>query len=296
MGFCAAYNVTTGNSNVALGESALFTATTGFQNVAIGHLALNKYTGSANVAVGNQALEDATTGNNNTCVGHDCGREITTATDNTAIGFNALSSNVTGADNTCVGQSAGQNITGYRNTCVGNLAGDSITSGYRNTMIGDIAGEVLTTGNDNTCIGYNAQAAAVDSTNSFTFGDSNISVIRCNTTSISSLSDVRDKTDIVDLPLGVDFLNKLRPVKFKWERRTPDKNDGKIRAGFIAQELQVAQSDCKYVDLVLEDNPDKLEATPGNLIPVLVNAVKELSTKNDELAAEIATLKSQINN
>ena len=28
----------------------------------------------------------------------------------------------------------------------------------------------------------------------------------------------------------------------------------------------------------------------------LVNAVKELSAKNDELAAEIASLKSQINN
>ena len=32
------------------------------------------------------------------------------------------------------------------------------------------------------------------------------------------------------------------------------------------------------------------------LVPVLVNAVKELSAKNDELAAEIATLKTQINN
>ena len=179
------------------------------------------------------------------------------------------------------------NITAYRNTCVGNMAGDSITTGYRNTMIGDIAGEVLTTGNDNTCIGYNAQAAAVDSTNSFTFGDSNISVIRCNTTSITSLSDARDKTDIVDLPLGINFLNTLRPVKFKWQRRTPDQNDGKIRAGFIAQELQVAQSDCKYVDLVLEDNPDKLEATPGNLIPVLVNAIQELSAKVEELESKL---------
>jgi len=33
-----------------------------------------------------------------------------------------------------------------------------------------------------------------------------------------------------------------------------------------------------------------------NLTWYLVNAVKELSTKNDELAAEIASLKSQINN
>ena len=35
---------------------------------------------------------------------------------------------------------------------------------------------------------------------------------------------------------------------------------------------------------------------PDNLTWYLINAVKELSTKNDELAAEIASLKSQINN
>ena len=35
---------------------------------------------------------------------------------------------------------------------------------------------------------------------------------------------------------------------------------------------------------------------PDNLTWYLVNAVKELSAKNDELAAEISSLKTQINN
>ena len=48
--------------------------------------------------------------------------------------------------------------------------------------------------------------------------------------------------------------------------------------------------------LVLEDNPEKLEANEGHLIPVLVQAIKELSTKNDALAAEVEQLKSQLNN
>ena len=72
--------------------------------------------------------------------------------------------------------------------------------------------------------------------------------------------------------------------------------DGSIRAGFIAQELQEAQKDCDYMRLVLEDNPEKLEANEGHLIPVLVQAIKELSTKNDALAAEVEQLKSQLNN
>ena len=49
-------------------------------------------------------------------------------------------------------------------------------------------------------------------------------------------------------------------------------------------------------DVNSENNPDKMEAKQGNLIPVLVQAIKELSAKNDALAAEVASLKTQINN
>ena len=72
--------------------------------------------------------------------------------------------------------------------------------------------------------------------------------------------------------------------------------DGTIRAGFIAQELQEAQSGSEYLDLVMDGNPDKLEAKQGKLIPVMVQAIKELSEKNDALAAEVEQLKSQLNN
>ena len=77
--------------------------------------------------------------------------------------------------------------------------------------------------------------AAVDSTNSFTFGDSNISVIRCNTTSIT-LSDARDKTDI-DLPLGINF-NTLRPVKFMAKKKLPIKWWKKLGAGLLLKSVR----------------------------------------------------------
>ena len=59
--------------------------------------------------------------------------------------------------------------------------------------------------------------------------------------------------------------------------------DGTIRAGFIAQELQEAQKDCDYLDLVHDENPEKLEAKQSKLIPVLVKAIQELSAKVEEL-------------
>jgi len=47
--------------------------------------------------------------------------------------------------------------------------------------------------------------------------------------------------------------------------------------GFIAQELQAVDDD--FLRLVYDANPDKLEASYGRLVPVLVKAVQELSAK-----------------
>ena len=71
----------------------------------------------------------------------------------------------------------------------------------------------------------------------------------------------------------------MRPVKFKWATRDGNVKDGKIRSGFIAQELQESQKDCDYLDLVMDNNPDRLEAKQENLIPVLVKAIQELSAE-----------------
>jgi hypothetical protein len=63
-------------------------------------------------------------------------------------------------------------------------------------------------------------------------------------------------------------------------------------AGFIAQELDEVQTteNAEWLNLVLKDNPEKWEATPGNLFPVLVKAVQELKAEKD---GEIANLKTE---
>ena len=89
------------------------------------------------------------------------------------------------------------------------------------------------------------------------------------------------------LLLGLNFINTLRPVKFKWDSRDGCGQDGTYAAGFIAQDLQSAQSssNADYLKMVMDLNPDRLEAAYGQLIPVLVQAIKDLKS-------EIETLKS----
>ncbi len=113
-----------------------------------------------------------------------------------------------------------------------------------------------------------------------------ITSLRCKVTSITAVSDKRDKTDIQELDSSLKFIGKLKPVTFKWDKREwyengisdGSKKDGKIQIGFLAQDLKALQEEheMEYLNLVDESNPEKLEATPGNLLVPLIKAVQEL--------------------
>jgi len=195
------------------------------------------------------------------------------------------------------------NTTGGYNTLMGYNVGTSIGAGSSNTLIGSGAGGSIATGNNNTCLGYNASVSASGVNNEITLGNNAITDLRCADTTIASLSDSRDKTDIIDLPWGLDFIDSLRPVQFTWDRRvlTPDDENwpmnGKKRAGFIAQDLQSAMTDNanEVLDLVYTSNPERLEVKQGKLVPILTQAIKELKAELDTLKAEVAALKNASN-
>ena len=114
-----------------------------------------------------------------------------------------------------------------------------------------------------------------------------MATLRCQVTTITALSDARDKANITDLSLGLDYINAVRPVEFDWAMREESDWNGKHVAGFIAQELMAVEDayDAAFVGSVLRDNPDKLEAGPAALIPIMVKAIQELSAKVAELEA-----------
>ena len=70
--------------------------------------------------------------------------------------------------------------------------------------------------------------------------------------------------------------------------REPSANDGTTHLGFIAQELDAVLGDKNdYIHAVLHDNPDKLEASYGKLIPIMIKSIQELSAKVNELESKL---------
>ena len=133
--------------------------------------------------------------------------------------------------------------------------------------------------------------------NEIELGNNSITALRCQQSSISSLSDERDKKDIVDSGYGLEFIKSIRPVVYTWDMRDTDDtnpNQGKIRLGFIAQELAVAYDNGAYNDIItlVDKSSDyRLGVREGKLIPILTKAVQELSAKMDTMQEEINNLK-----
>jgi hypothetical protein len=276
-------SITTGNFNTGLGVSALRLVTTGVRNTAVGYGALEQNTGNYNAGFGFYAGQGITSGSNNVAFGTESLYNLTTANYNMAIGYHSLFKS-----------------NGDGNIGIGYFSGNEVTTGINNTIIGNEAGyatgsaNATTTGSNNTIIGNSAIASSSTVSNEITFGNSSIATIRAQVTSITGFSDIRDKTNIMPLNYGIDFIKKLNPVSFDWDMR----DGGKIgisEIGFIAQELQQAQIDSQIniPNLVYDINPDKLEASYGVLIPIIVKALKEQQALIDELKQRILNLENK---
>jgi hypothetical protein len=225
----------------------------------------------------------------NTTIGGNTGRIVTTGHNNVIVGGEAGGNLTTGSFNVFVGTSAAQaQQTSSGNTIVGHGGAFSYIEMTDCTMIGQTAGGqagfLTSTGTNLTMLGNGAIASGTAVSNQITLGNSAITSLRCAVTSITALSDERDKKNIQPLNYGLDLIERLNPVSFDWNTRDGQKV-GVKDFGFIAQDLAEVEDslDAERLALTLRDNPDKLEASPGRLIPILVKAVQELSARVQEL-------------
>lgn len=118
-----------------------------------------------------------------------------------------------------------------------------------------------------------------------------------NTPSIGS--DGRDKEILGEEPLGLDFVNRLRPVAYRWRvdkrdetRRGPQR---RTKHGFVAQELEETLK-----TLGVEFDGLEVPATPEGryglayteLLAPMVKAMQEMSAKIEDLTARVAALEA----
>jgi hypothetical protein len=193
---------------------------------------LNGITTTAVTALGTNAGDSSTNGGL-VAVGYNAGTAVTSGYGNTAVGHNSLKLATNGEYNVAVGIEAGDAISsGSYNTCVGTSAGGNVTSGGANTFVGTSAGNGVSSGNNNTAVGDSAytsssgnysnstclgQGTAVTGSNQVQLGNSSTTTYAYG--AVQDRSDLRDKADIRDTQLGLDFVMALRPRDYKWDMR-----------------------------------------------------------------------------
>jgi hypothetical protein len=342
VGFAAmSTSVDDADYNVAVGYYALGTAdVSGDYNIAIGYTAGENITSAiGNILIGREAGSDITTQGSNVMIGHHAGNSAECdygthvgyaagyndhGNSNTFIGYQSGAfPSITGAANTAVGKETMMACTsGGHNAVLGRVAVSGLTEGMKNVIIGAEAGTtgtILTTGDYNTIVGYAAHTSAADSNNQIVLGDqvtgnaddsfcfgqgSSDSAIANGATTITAPSDIRLKEDIQDEVVGLDFINELRPVTFRWRKAKDVPSEmkvhsdseervmnGKYNHGFISQEVKEVIDNNPNIkegfDMWTEDEADgRQRIGESALIPMLVKSIQELTARIEELKGE----------
>ena len=165
--------------------------------------------------------------------------------------------------------------------------------------------------------GITTDAIMPDADNTYDLGGSSLrwdDVYATNGT--IQTSDKNEKNTIVDTDLGLSFVNKLKPVSYKFNNKT------RTHYGLIAQDVETILSDISkpttgFAGFIKEDIPDKLyeeeDEIPegkkvgdlktaahttyglryGEFISPLIKAVQELSAEVETLKTKVAALEAK---
>jgi len=238
-------------------------------NTALGKNAmLNRTSGLSCVAIGDGSQVQAASGSFNTAVGA-LTLFYNAGNNNTAVGYNAMNNLISGSNNTGVGAQALVQIPQNYTNCTG--------LGYQARVSGD-----------------NQVQCGNSSTSFYAYGAYN------------NRSDMRDKADIRDTIVGLEFINKVRAVDFRWNYREdyqpPETNDGskkrvRFHQGVIAQQVKEVMDELGvdfsgYQDHSVNGGSDVLTIGYTAFIGPLIKAIQELSAKNNALEQRLSVLEA----
>jgi endosialidase-like protein len=108
----------------------------------------------------------------------------------------------------------------------------------------------------------------------------------------AAASDVRLKDDIVTLDLGLETINRLRPVEFAWRPDTT-RDDGRRHYGLIAQEVLEVLGGMRVVTRCHVpqggEMVERYDIHYEEITPILIRAVQELAARVVQLEQERAS-------
>ncbi len=287
-----------GNSNLFVGVLAGATNSAGQFNTFVGAEAgLSNSIGQSNTFIGTQAGYFTTTGGRNVFTGAGTGFFNSSGQANSFYGVGAGHNNLTGSHNSFFGERAGEkNIDGKNNSFFGVLSGYNNSKGSRNSLFGWQSNVAKSDLNYATAIGA---SAIVDKSHKVQLGRINIDIVGIGRLSssgritlclnseneISSCSSsIRYKSNINKFSMGLEIVDKLRPVTFNW------KDNDSYDLGFIAEDVG------KISPLLISRNDKgQIEAVKYDRINiVLVNAIKEQQKQINNQRRELADLRKLI--
>ena len=178
-----------------------------------------------------------------------------------------------GTINTAINFTDAMTLTAAGDLLVGKNASSLITVGFQSTAAGETSA---------------AMAASVDGTTQWTTYSTGAAAFRfyvgmggtvfATNTVISAISDARYKENIQDIDVGLAAILSLKPRKFDW--KAGKGKDIKGDRGFIAQEFETVFPN--LIDEWKDTAPEgeaPYKSVRQDLIPVLVKAIQELTTR-----------------
>jgi hypothetical protein len=230
-----------------------------------------------NVAVGYRSMDNIGYNDKNVMIGNKTGISINGGSCNVAIGYCAGFSMYNNQKDLFIGYKAGQYISGNSmyNIIIGYCAGPIVGVHYG----------VISIGCESTTQAYYNYHTS--------FGNSNTTCNWVGATRWNLASDRYDKTEIVDLPdnLGLNFIRKLKPVKFKYDYRDRyvkkcgyefGQKDGTLSNkqesyGFLAQEMKVSLVELgeKFDAISFDEFNDSYRLKNDDLIAPIIKSLKQ---------------------
>ncbi len=296
LGFKAGHSHNTGWQNVFIGTESGKNSFKSRENVFLGALTgFNNFSGNENVFIGFKSGYENQNGNENTFLGSRSGTNNQTGNRNTFLGFYTGLKNTIGNDNTIIGYRAGSfNVSGSNNIFLGYGAGVAITSGNRNVIIGNSEGRYHLGNTSNKFIVHSIGS----NTRPLIYGDftsGNVSIGSLSTNPFYKLyidgyayasgmwingqaqgTNLRSKTSSISNVL--DKINTIGSLEQHIQTGN-EKRKSVEKKNYI---LDANTLEKVFPDLVKKDKEQTAINYQG-LIPILVEAVKELKKENEEL-------------